>query len=210
VNIFSARKGKSRMQILAEKIGFTLKADWDYSLDHAIRDFTFSGMDKTRPASYNVLSAGRDGARWKIFDHNGSRPGGLWPLFRFQTMIYVEFTYADPGNTGHLGHYFITPKAALGSFWMRLKRKKGEVCQVQDTATGPFLVVAESRSALAFVPQGLLDALGRDKRKRYSVEVLRNSAVFYRANKVISVRDIPGFFDDVLHLMDFFKGRTAV
>jgi len=39
-----ARRGKSRMQALAERIGFTLRADWDYSLDHAILDF----MQSTR------------------------------------------------------------------------------------------------------------------------------------------------------------------
>ena len=212
LNIFSAKKRKNRIQILAENIGFSLSAEWDYSLDHDLQDFTFSEMDKTRSASYNVLSAVRDGARWKIFDRNGSRLGGLRPIFRFQTMIFVELADVALGNPGYLGHYFITPKSAIGSLCMKFKRKKAgdaRVYHVRDTPTGSFFVVAESKSDLEGIPKGLWDALGRDKKKRYSVEVLRKSALFYRVNKVISARDIPAFFNDVLQFVNFFKGRTA-
>ncbi len=211
LNIFSGKKRKSRLQLLAEKIGFTLSSDWDYSLDHALQDFTYSGMNRTRPASYNVLSASLDGVRWKIFDHNGSRPSGFWRIFRFQTMIYVEWTGAVAANLSNLGHYFITPHTRFAGFHMLFKKKPaGEAYQVQDTPSGPFLIMAENKTALTGVPQGLLEALGRNKKKRYSIEVLRNSAVFYRKDKVIPLKDIPDLFDDALHFVDLFKGKTAV
>lgn len=173
----------------AKKLDLALNEEHDYVLEHDLRLFSYSGCDRVHPKLFFVFSGVRENLHLKMFDYNGSFIFFGIPRFIFQT---IGFAQVDGKN---LQHFLIAPK----TFYWRISALFNRFVFLQEGVPEDFLkkyVILVNKGQV--LPKFTKDfyiwflSLG----KTYTIETQGSRFIFYRRNKVISLRLMGEFYKD--------------